>query len=40
MYQGARIALANDSTRTGTIVGHVRNPGEIIEQSDGVRGTV
>ena len=40
MYQGTRIALADDSTRTGTIVGHVRNTGEIIVQWDGVRGTV
>ena len=39
MYQGTRIALADDSTRTGTIVGHVRNTGEIIVQWDGVRGT-
>ncbi len=40
MYQGTRIALADDSTRTGTIVGHVRNTGEMIVQWDGVRGTV
>ena len=40
MYQGTRIALADDSTRTGTIVGHVRNTGEIIVQWDGMRGTV
>lgn len=39
MYQGTRIALADDSTRTGTIVGHVRNTGEIIVQWDGVKGT-
>ena len=39
MYQGTRITLANDSTRTGTIVGHVRNTGEIIVQWDGVKGT-
>lgn len=32
MYQGTRIALADDSTRTGTIVGHVRNTGEMIVQ--------
>ena len=40
MYQGTRIALADYSTRTGTLVGHVRNTGEIIVQWDGVRGTV
>lgn len=39
MYQGTRIALADDSTRTGTIVGHVRNTGEIIVQWDGMKGT-
>lgn len=39
MHQGTRIALADDSTRTGTIVGHVRNTGEIIVQWDGMKGT-
>lgn len=39
MYQGTRIALADDSTRTGTIVGHVRNTGEIMVQWDGMKGT-
>ena len=39
MYQGTRIALADDSTRTGTIVGHVRNTGELMVQWDGVKGT-
>lgn len=39
MYQGTRIALADDSTRTGTIVGHVRNTGELMVQWDGMKGT-
>ena len=39
MYQGTRIALADDSTRTGTIVGHVRNSGELMVQWDGMKGT-
>ena len=38
MYQGTRIALADDSTRTGTIVGHVRNTGELMVQWDGRKG--
>ena len=39
MYQGTRIALADDSTCTGTIVGHVRNTGELMVQWDGMKGT-
>ena len=39
MYQGTRIALADDSTRTGTIVGYVRNTGELMVQWDGMKGT-
>ena len=39
MYQGTRIALADDSTRTGTIVGHVRNTRELMVQWDGMKGT-